>query len=141
MALAHFVFHSAEGVKALLLAAVGSVVSLVPSIQTRVEYKFTETGLAKRPSQAKKPRAFKDVFTWDELSHFIPTQSGFKFYKQIQASNPLARFLKLHFSGDHSGELHVEREDRDKVQAIIDQHDIATSKPPTPGRIGPDQRK
>jgi hypothetical protein len=140
MALAHFVFHSAEGVKALLLTAIGAVVGLIPSVLTRIEYRLTETGLAKRPLRAKKPKEFKEVFAWDQLSHLLPTKSGFKFYKRVEASNSFLRFLKLHLSGDHSGEFHVEPQDRGRVRAMIDRHGIPTSKLPTAGRVGPASR-
>jgi hypothetical protein len=140
MALAHFVFHSAEGVKALLLTAIGAVVGLIPSVLTRIEYQLTEAGLAKRPLRTKDPKEFKAVFAWDELSHLLPTKSGFKFYKRVETSNPFLRFLKLHLSGDHSGEFHVEPQDRGRVRAMIDRHGIPTSKPRAVARVGPASR-
>lgn len=135
MGLAHFVFHSADAVRALLLAAFGAVVGTVPSILNRVEYRITGTGLAKRSFRPKQPREFKHVFAWDELSHLVPTKTGFKFYKRLSDSSPVSRFFKLHFSAEHSGEFHVDPRDRARVRAIIDQKGIPTSKPPTRGAL------
>ena len=140
IALAHFVFDSVEGVKALFLAAIGSVGALIPSILMRIEYQLTETGLAKRPFKAKQPREFEDVFSWDQLSHLIPTKSGFRFYRNTEGPSSFLRFFRRHLSSDYSGEFHVELEDRDRVRAIIDQHGIPISKPSTAGRVGPDSQ-
>lgn len=120
IALAHFVFHSPEAVKALFLAAIGSVASLVPSILTRFEYRLTETGLWKRRVAEKKPGEFKEVFLWEELSHLVPGGSGFKYVKEMDGTNPIVRFFRLHISGDLSGEICVERKDLAKIRALID---------------------
>ena len=44
MALAHLVFHSAEAVKALALTAIGALVTLVPTVLARTEYRLTASG-------------------------------------------------------------------------------------------------
>ena len=140
MALAHFVVHSAEAVKALLLTGIGSVAALMANTLIRIEYRFTEVGLAKGPFKAKEPKALKQVFLWDELSHLIPTSTGFKFYKRVTATHGMARFLKLHVFGSHSGEFHVEREDLGKVRAVIERHGVPLSKPPSGGRVEAESR-
>jgi hypothetical protein len=56
MALAYFVFHSPDAVKALFLTAIGAVASVAPGILGRVEYRLTADGLARRPLADKKPR-------------------------------------------------------------------------------------
>lgn len=128
MALAYFVFHSTEAVKALILAGVGALVSMVPSILTRVEYKVTETGLAMRVVREKKPGEFKDVFSWPELDYVVPTRRGFRFYKRIRTSRSLVRFLKVHFSGGYSGEVHADSGNRIRVESILEDHSIPTSR-------------
>jgi len=137
MALAHFVFHSGEAVTALFFTAVGSLVALLPNMLARVEYRLTEAGLEKRPSGGKEGRPYKKVFYWDELSHFVPTSSGYKFYKRIESSNALSRMIKLHLLGDHSGEFHVERDDLPQVKRILEHHRIPLSGPPRGRRLGP----
>lgn len=129
-ALAHFVFHSPEAVKALFMAAVAGVASLVPTILSKVEYRLTETGVAKRTLSGKRTREFKDIFRWDELSHVVSTRSGFKYYKKITGSNPIARFLKLHVSGNCSGELHVERRDLHSIRTLLRQRGVRISGSP-----------
>jgi len=135
MGLAHFVFHSADAVKALVLAVAGAVVGTAPGILNKVEYRITSTGLAKRPLRPKNPQEFKRVFAWDELTHLVPTGTGFKFYKRLPDSGPLSRFFNLHVSADHSGEFHVDPGDRARVRAIIDRKGVPTSKPPTRGAL------
>jgi len=130
IALAHFVFHSPEAVKALFLTAIGSVASLVPAIRNRFEYRLTEDGLSKRPLSENKPREFKEIFLWDELSHLVPTGSGFKYFKKIKERSPIVRFFRLHVSGDLSGEFRVERGDLEKVRALIDRRAVPIPGPP-----------
>ena len=130
MVLAYFVFDSPGAVKALLLAAVAGVASATPEILTRHRYRLTASGLMKarlRPEGEKKPKA---LFTWDELSHVIPTKSGFKYYKDLPDSNALRRFFQLHFSDSYSGDVRVEAEDQARVMEILHQQGIPTSKLP-----------
>lgn len=135
MAAAHFAFHSPSAVKALFTAAVGGVVALVPSLLKRIEYRLTETGVAKGSSKGKGPMEYKDLFSWGELSHVLPTSSGFKFYKRLDESNPVRRFWKLHIASGCSGEVHVEPEDRARVEAILVQRGIPTRRPPDLERV------
>jgi hypothetical protein len=129
MALAHFVFHSPDAVKALALACTGAVVPLMANILGRTEYRLSEAGLEKRRVQSKEPREFKTLFRWDELSHLTPTGTGYKFYKEIRSSSRLSRFLKLHLSTGFSGEFHVEDGERDRILAVIQQKGIPFSRP------------
>lgn len=124
IALAQFGFHSPEAVKALFMAGVASMASLIPMILRRVEYRATEAGVARRARTGKEPRDFEDLFLWDELSHVVPTRSGFKYYKRLIAPNRLARLLRLHFSGKYSGQLHAEPDDVDRIRAVIRQRGI-----------------
>jgi len=137
MVLAHFVFHSGEAVTALFFTAVGSLVALLPNMLARVEYRLTEAGLEKRPGGGREGRPFKKVFDWDELSHFVPTGSGYKFYKRIGPSGAVSRMMKLHILGDHSGEFHVERDDLPQVKKTLEHHRIPLSGPAKGRRLGP----
>ena len=83
MAAAHFVFHSPAAVKALFSAAIAGVASLVPSILSRFEYRLTDTGLARRSLRGKQHAEIQELFLWDQLSHVVPTSSGFKFFKRL----------------------------------------------------------
>lgn len=127
MALAYFVFHSLDAVKALFLAAVGGIVSLVPSMVTRIEYSLTEEGLGKRRLTRKKAAGFKRVFSWGELSHVVPTSSGFRYYKRIAARNPLERFFRFHVLSGYSGEIRAEGDDRTRVLARVKAEGVPTS--------------
>lgn len=129
MAMAGFVFHSPGAVKTLFFTMIGSLASLVPSLFMRVEYRLTETGLAKRISSQNEPREFRELFRWDELSHLVPTRSGFKYFKELDETRGVARFFKLHFSGDHSGEFHVEPEDLPEVRSLVEQRTSRLAKP------------
>jgi hypothetical protein len=119
MIAAHLLFRSPEAVKALGMAAVGSVASLLPTILSQVEYQLTGVGLFKKPRRRKGRGELKRMFRWEELSCFVPTRSGFKYFKSIQEPKKLVRFLKLHFSSDFSGEIHAEDGDREAVLGII----------------------
>jgi hypothetical protein len=121
MVLAHFVFHSPEAVKALFLAAMAGEASLAPSLLSRLEYRITEGGIARRPLSKEKPREFQDVLSWSHLSHMTPTRTGFKYFRTVPGTDPrLLRFLKLNVLGDHSGEIYVEPEDRERVRALLE---------------------
>jgi hypothetical protein len=118
-ALAHFVFHSPEAVQALLLTCIASLAPLSPGILTRVEYRLTEEGLGKRTVSKKEGEGFQEVVRWDDVSRLVPTSSGFKFYKKVEEPQPLKRFYKRHLSGEASGEIQVEKDDRERVRAFL----------------------
>ena len=118
--LAHFVFHSGEAVKGLVIAAVGAIGVATPGVLEKVEYQLTESGIEKRKADPKKPGEFKNVFRWDQLSHIAPTRHGFKYYKVLNETNGLARFWKRHLSDAYSGEVHVEKHDLDRVLRLVE---------------------
>ena len=118
-ALAFFIFHSTEGVKALLLAAVGAVVATTPAVLSKVEYRLTSSGLGKRPLATRKRTSYRDVFRWDELSDIAPTRRGFTFRTHLDESNALRRFWKRHVSDRYFGEVLVERADLERVLEAI----------------------
>ncbi len=124
IALSYFVFQSMTGVKALALAAVGAIFSLIPGVSGRVEYRLTGGYLEHRPLGKKEPGEFERVFQLDQLSHVVPTRDGFKFYLPLNDSNPLRRFWKSHVSDAFSGEVHVEMVDRERVLDVLAQHGI-----------------
>lgn len=128
MALAQFLFHSGEAVRALFLATLGSLGALVPSMLSRIEYRMTDEGLWRRPLRTKEPKEFEQVFSWEEIGHLIPTRDGFKFYKELEETNPLGRFFKFQISDRYSGEIHVDSEDRHRILAMADQRGIPISK-------------
>jgi len=116
---AYFVLHSMTAVKALAMAAVASIVPLMPAVLKRDEYRITGRGLERRPQTNKQPKEFETVFQADELSHFVPIRSGFKFYRPLDESNLLRRFWKLHVSDRYSGEVQVEKADRERVLGVL----------------------
>jgi len=120
----YFVLHSTTAVKALALAAVASIVPLIPAVVSRVEYRLTARGFEHRPLGKKEPGEFKSVFQLDELSHVVPMRHGFKFYKPLNESNPFRRFWKAHVSDAFSGEVHVETVDRERVLDELAQRGI-----------------
>jgi hypothetical protein len=115
IALSLLVFHSADAVKALLIAAVGTVAATAPSVMEKVEYRMTGLGIEKRVKKRKDPGRFKDVFRWNELSHIVPMKRGFKYYKTMNEKNPLRRFWKMHISDQFSGEVQVGKTDLERV--------------------------
>jgi hypothetical protein len=129
LALAHFIVRSTDAVVALFLAALASVGATVPGTLKRTEYRLSPHGLSKRPLSRKQPRDFVEVFTWDELSHLVPTRSGFKYYKKLEESNRLRRFAKVHLLSDYSGEFHVGAAHRSRVETIVDLQGIPRSGP------------
>ena len=116
---AHFIFHSTEAVKALAIAALGAVAATVPGVMERVEYRLTESGVEKR-SAKKSPGPFQEIFRWPELSRVVPTSHGFKYFKAMDEPRPLRRFWRRHFSDVCSGEVHVEREDLERVLGLVE---------------------
>ncbi len=45
---------------------------------------------------------------------------GFKYYKTLNEASPIRRFWKAHFSDQFSGEVHVEKQDLERVLEIVD---------------------
>jgi hypothetical protein len=117
--IAHFVVHSPTAVKALLLASVGAIVPLVPTVLSRLEFRLHARHLERRPVNEKDPKEFATVFTVGELSHIVPTRHGFKFYRPIDVASPFRRFWKLHTSDRYSGEVQVEPADRESVLGAL----------------------
>ena len=124
--LAHFVFHSGEAVKGLVIAAIGAIGVATPGVLEKVEYRLTESGIDKRKADPKKPGEFKNVFRWDQLSHIVPMKHGFKYYNVLNETNSLGRFWKTHLSDNYSGEIHVEKRDLDRVLGLVERQRMAT---------------
>jgi hypothetical protein len=127
IAVSHFVFDSAEAVKALVIAAVGTVGATLPSILGKVEYQATASGIEKRKVDEKKPREFEEAFSWDELSHVVPIKHGFRYFKELDETRSLRRFWKLHVSDQHSGVIHVEKLDLERVLGLVKRQEITVS--------------
>jgi hypothetical protein len=121
IALAHFVFHSLEAVKALAVAAVGAVVATAPVVLEKVEYRLTATAVERRPLNPKRPRQFKAVFQWHELDRVVPLKRGFKYFKKTGSEGLPRRFWQLYLSDTYSGEVHVEKDDLARILAIVEQ--------------------
>jgi len=119
MALTYFIFDSITGVKALAMAAFAAIVSLLPGLVSRVEYRLSRTGLDKRSLNEKKSQAFKNVFRFEQLSHIVPLKHGFKYYKTLKEPNVFKRFWKLYISNAHSGEIHLETKDRERILKLL----------------------
>ena len=135
MAAAHFLFHSPSGVNALAAAAVAAILPLLMGVINKMEYRLTESGLAKRPLKEKEPVEFESVFRWDELSHVVPMKHGFKYFKTFDGSNPVRRFGKAHLSEAASGEVHLEVKDRDRILEIMARRDVPMAKPATDQKL------
>lgn len=135
MALAGFVFHSTEAVKALFFAAIGGTVPLLPAVLSKVEYRWTDRGLEKRPFRPGDPEDFESVFLWDELSHVVPTRCGFKFYKSLPPSGPFRRFWNLHIDDGYSGEVHVDSGDQERALDVIARHRIPATRLGSPASL------
>jgi hypothetical protein len=119
MLVSFFVFHSTEAVKALLIATVGAVAATVPGVIERVEYRATDAGIENRPVKKHQPREFETVFSWDELDRVVPMRHGFKYFKRMDEQGSLREFWNTHISDRYSGEVHVEREDLDRVLELV----------------------
>ena len=126
MLFSYFVVHSMAAVKALAMTAVASMVPLVPAVLSRVEYRITGQGLDRRSVNKEQPREFENVFELDQLSYIVPMRHGFKFYRPLNESNPFRRFWKTHVSDEYSGEVHVERANRERVLEILNRYGISS---------------
>ena len=122
IALAFLVFHSMTAVKALAMTAVAAIVPLVPSVLQRVEYRLTDHAIERRLYGAEPPREFECLVRRVEVSRIVPLKHEFKFYKPLDEPNQVKRFWKMHVSDDFSGEVHVERADRELVYAELARH-------------------
>jgi hypothetical protein len=129
MVLAHFVFNSPKAVKALVLALVGAIAATVPGVLEKVEYQLTDLRIEKRSINNKKPGQFKEVFCWDHLSHVVPTRHGFKYFNTMTETNPIRRFWKRHITDEFSGEVHVEKDDMERILGILERRGVSMSKP------------
>ena len=123
--LSYFVFHSMPAVKALALTAFGAIVSIIPGVVGRVEYRLTDQGLERRPINQKRPGGYKNVFNLSQLSHIVQKRHGLKYYLNLEESNPLKRFWKSYFSDAFSGEVHIEKTDRERVIEALRQRRIS----------------
>ena len=117
--LSYFVFHSMTAVKALAMTAVAAIIPLVPSVLHRVEYRLTDRSIDRRPHGIEPPAEFESLVRLDEVNRIAAVSHGFKFFKPLDEPNPVKRFWKTHFSDDFSGEVHVERADRDEVFGVL----------------------
>ena len=125
--LAVAVFDSRDAVKGLVVAAVGSVIAILPGVAERIEYRATVSRVEKR-TQKKTPAEYEEIFRWDELSRVVAMRHGFKYFKILDEPNRFRRFLKMQISDQCSGEVHVEQEDLDRVLDIVSRQGIAISR-------------
>ena len=126
-AVAYFVVHSTEAVKALVVAAVAALGATVPGVMEKIEYRLGASGIEKRTVRTNEPREFESVFRWDELSHVSPMRHGFKYSKTMTETNALRRFWNTHLSDRFSGEVHVEKNDLKRVLEIVERQGVAIS--------------
>jgi len=124
MALAHFVVHSPEAVKALAIASVAAIVPLMPIILSRMEYRLNARSLEQRPVRVQQPAEFETLFELDQLDHVQPSSHGFKFFKPLGEGTGARRFFRRHLSDSYSGEVHVEKQDLDTVLGLLAQHGV-----------------
>jgi hypothetical protein len=119
IALAFFVVGSAEAVKALLMAAVGVLIPLIPAVASRLDFRLTRSRLERRPHSEAEPKDFDTVFEMADLDRVVPVRSGFRYVKALDAANALDRFRKLHLSDRYSGEVQVGDDDRATVLGLL----------------------
>jgi len=124
MAVSQFVFQSSGAVKSLALAAIAAIISLLPQALARFEYRADEAGVERRSISRKKGQAFGKVFSWEELSHMVPTRQGFKYFLRLDESSRLKRFFKMNISDKYSGEIHVEAKDRNRIRDLLANKDV-----------------
>jgi hypothetical protein len=120
-----FVFHSPNAVRSLALAAFASIVALLPQVLGKIEYRANESGVGMRSHGKKDRQSFRKVFDWGELTHAVPVKHGFRYFKKLDEKSALRRFVKMQFSDWHSGEIHVEADDRDRVLGLLTDRDIS----------------
>ena len=126
-AIAHFIVRSPEAVKALLMAAVGTVAATVPGVMGKIEYRMTASGIERRTLNEKNPGKYEGVFRWEELSLVVPMKHGFKYHKVMDEGNPVRRFWQRHVSDRSSGEIHVEKHDLERILGNFERQGIAIS--------------
>lgn len=124
MALAWFVFDSAEAVGALAASALASLVALAPMLARRVEYRLDGRGIFRRRVRPREESEFTLLCSWDDLVRLEPTAAGFKYFRQLPEAGSWTRFVMRHVSDRYSGELHVEPADRSDVTRTIAGHRI-----------------
>ena len=61
------------------------------------------------------------------MSHITPTRHGFKYSKVVIETNALAQFWKRHLSDTYSGEVHVEKQDLDRVLGLVERQRLGDS--------------
>lgn len=129
MAIAWFVFHSGDALRALAATGAGALVALVPGLLARVEYRVDDTGVSRRAVRKRATKEFETLFTWDELDRLVPTRTGYTFYKHVDGSSPIRRFIKRHVMSGYSGRIHVDDGDRSRVRGLLEQRRQAPSLP------------
>lgn len=113
--ISYFGFHSINAVKALLISGFGYLISLLITAYTRIEYKLTKDKLENRPINKKNPKPFKTLFRLDEIDHLKPINSGFKYYLTLNNKN----FWNKHISYKYSGEIKLEKVDRERITSAF----------------------
>lgn len=124
MLISLFIFHSMSAFRSLALAAIASIVALLPLVLGKFEYQADGSGVRKRPFGNKNKKEFEKVFNWSELSHASVLKHGFKYFKTLDEQKPVQRFLKIQFSDRYSGEIHVGKEDQDRVLGLFTDHGV-----------------
>ena len=124
MAVAYFVVHSVSAVKALALAAVGVVVSVLPELGRRIEYRVIGSVLERRVHRRDRTTDFERVVDLQDLSYAKPVRRGFKYCRRFNEANILRRFWMKHLSDRFSGEVHVETQNLGRVLAQLAEHGV-----------------
>jgi hypothetical protein len=117
---AYFILGSTAAVKALLLAAIGVIVPLVPAVVSRLDYRLTADRLERRPRSTAEEKEFETVFDVEDLDRIVPIGSGFKYVTTFDATGPIDRFRKLFLSDCTTGEVQIEEADRKTVLETLD---------------------
>ena len=75
----------------------------------------TKDKLENRPVNNKNPKPFKTLFRLDEIDHLKPINNGFKYYLTLNNKN----FWNKHISDKYSGEIKLEKVDRERITSAF----------------------
>lgn len=117
--LSYFIFHSMDAVKALAITGGTFILTGLPAVTKRIEYRLTKHSLEQRPLVKNKVPTYSQVFPLDQFSHIKLMQHGFKFYLHRDEMNSLRRFWKMHVLTGYSGVVPVEKRDMERVLGVL----------------------
>ncbi|MDX1828667.1 MAG: hypothetical protein R3342_03880 [Lutibacter sp.] len=121
----YFGFHSLTAVKTLAFTAFGFILSIIPKIFTRIEYRLTPQKLESRIVSKKEQKPYKTLFLLDQLSYIVKIDNGFKFYLVLKEKNLISLFWKKYISDRYSGEVRLEKKDTERIINTLKKYGIS----------------